>query len=90
VLSPSSWAYYQGPGGLVGLGQGPVRVWWREGGVIWRVLSGPGGQALLVARYQKGSWQAVPGGFTLPRPPGEGWWLLALEGKTARLVQRPE
>lgn len=52
VLSPSSWAYYQGSGSPLGLGQGWVRIWWKEGGVPWRVLSGNRGQALLVARYQ--------------------------------------
>nr|WP_240307587.1 hypothetical protein [Thermus caldifontis] len=90
VLSPSSWAYYQGSGSPLGLGQGWVRIWWKEGGVPWRVLSGNRGQALLVARYQQGVWQAVPTGFTLPRPPQEGWWLLAMDGKVGRLIQRLE
>lgn len=90
VLSPAAWAYYQGPGSLVGLGQGPVRAWWREGGAPWRVLPGYGGQALLVAHYQQGTWQAVPKGLSLPRPPQEGWWLLTLEGKTGQLVRRLE
>lgn len=90
VLSPSPWAYYQGPGRLVGLGQGSVRVWWTEGGVVWRALSGDGGQAFLVARYWQGAWQAVPKGFALPRPPKEGWWLLALDGQTGRLLKRLE
>lgn len=90
VLSPATWAYYQGPGDLVGLGQGPVRAWWGEGGVLWRVLPGYGGQTSLVARYQQGTWQAVPKGLSLPRPPQEGWWLLALEGKTGKLIRRLE
>ncbi|WP_243090069.1 hypothetical protein [Thermus neutrinimicus] len=90
VLSPATWSYYQGPGSLVGLGQGPVRAWWGEGGLLWRVLPGYGGQASLVARYRRGTWQAVPKGFSLPRPPQEGWWLLALEGKTGKLIRRLE
>lgn len=90
VLSPATWAYYQGPGNLVGLGQGPVRAWWGEGGVLWRVLPGYNGQASLVARYRQGTWQAVPKGLSLPRPPQEGWWLLALEGKTGKLIRRLE
>ncbi|WP_038056671.1 hypothetical protein [Thermus amyloliquefaciens] len=90
VLNPAAWAYYQGPGSLVGLGEGPVRVWWGEDGAPWRVLPGYGEQASLVARYQRGTWQAVPKGLNLPRPPQDGWWLLALVGKTARLIQRLE
>ncbi|WP_105318441.1 hypothetical protein [Thermus tenuipuniceus] len=90
VLSPAVWAYYQGPGSLVGLREGPVRAWWGEGGVLWRVLPGYSGQASLVARYRQGTWQAVPKGLSLPRPPQEGWWLLALEGKTGRLIRRLE
>ncbi len=85
VLYPTIWAYYQGPGNPVGLGQGPVRVWLTEGGVLWRALPGNTSEAVLVARYLKGTWQAVPRGFSLPQPPMKGWWLLVLEGSTAKL-----
>lgn len=74
VLSPKAWAYYQGPGGPLGLGEGYHRVWWAEGH-IWKLWPGEKGPILLVARYKDRAWQGMPP-LPLPTPSREGWWLL--------------
>jgi hypothetical protein len=89
VLSPGSWAYYQGPRSPLLPGEGRVRVWWAEGR-LWHALPTGDPETFLVARYRRGAWEEVPPGvFALPRPGQEGWWLVrlrGLEGKPERLL----
>ncbi|WP_038046399.1 hypothetical protein [Thermus caliditerrae] len=87
VVSPGAWAYYQGSGEALGLGRGPVRAWWKEG-LLWRVWPGGSQETLLVARFQHGAWQGVPPGLPLRKPPGEGWWLVWLEGGKVKGLKR--
>ncbi|TFU15345.1 hypothetical protein [Thermus tengchongensis] len=87
VVSPGNWAYYQGPGEVLGLGRGPVRAWWKEG-VLWRVWPGGGQETLVVARFEHGVWLGLPKGLPLGKPPIEGWWLVRLTGSKVKGLER--
>jgi len=79
VVEPRVWAYFQGPGSLVGLAGDRVRVWWAEGRP-WKVLRGTAREGVLVARFAEGVWQGLPPPFTLSPPPRKGWWRWGLRG----------
>ncbi|GAB5602511.1 hypothetical protein FJNA_10360 [Thermus sp. FJN-A] len=79
VVEPRGFAYFQGPGGWVGLAEKGVRSWW-VGGRLWKALKGSPEEALVVARWERGQWQDLPASLRLPPAPREGWWRLAWGG----------
>ena len=78
VRYPRSWAFYEGPGTLVGSDDERVRVWFSgDDPTVFRLMAADDDELLLVACYRAGAWRELPEELVPHLSPSSwGWWLL--------------